>query len=141
MPERWGPGHHLGYGHGRTGAAQSIPCSGGNQQATDFTLQSALTCTPDATYTYTIQSEKEQSSHRQAVANGVTINGGSFVFQGTAQGALKRGLTLTAISNTAATPVSAPSAISPRRDPDCQRNNFQANYEAATATTHADRGP
>jgi hypothetical protein len=63
-------------------------------------------------------------------------NKATFVFQGTAQGTLKAGLTFTAISDTAATPISGTfSNLPDGATLTVNGNNFKAGYEeAATAT-------
>jgi autotransporter-associated beta strand protein len=116
-------------GTGSGAGAFLAPAAGGSKQAT-LTLQSSLIFQSDATYTYTFKAKKNKAKTDRVVANGVTINGGSFAFQGTAQGRLKQGLTFTAISNTAATPITGTFA----NLPDgviltVNGNNFQASYE------------
>jgi hypothetical protein len=65
------------------------------------------------------------------VANGVTINSGAtFNLSGTAQGTLTQGTVLTAIKNTAATPISGSfSNLPDGAIVNVNGNNFQASYE------------
>jgi autotransporter-associated beta strand protein len=105
------------------------PAAGTKVQAT-MTMQSALTFNANATYTYTFKAKKKQARTDKVVANGVTINGATFAFQGTAQGALKQGLVLTVISNTAATPISGTfSNLADGAIQTVNGNSFQASYE------------
>jgi autotransporter-associated beta strand protein len=102
----------------------------GTQKQTTLTIQSSLTLQADATYTYTFKAKGRKARTDKVVANGVTINGANFAFQGTAQGTLKQGLVLTAISNTAATPISGTFANLPDGATlTVNGNNFQASYE------------
>ncbi len=118
---------NVGTGSG-TGAFLA-PAHGTNKQVT-LSVQSGLTLRADATYTYTFKAKKNKAKTDKVIANGVTISGASFAFQGTAQGALKRGLVLTAISNTAATPIAGTFANLPDGAIlTVNGNNFQANYE------------
>jgi hypothetical protein len=117
----------VGTGSG-TGAFLA-PAHGTQKQAT-LTIQSAMTFNADATYTYTFKAKRNKARTDEVVANGVTINGGSFAFQGTAQGTLRQGLVLTAISNTAATPIfGAFSNLLDGAILTANGNNFQASYE------------
>jgi autotransporter-associated beta strand protein len=118
----------VGTGSG-TGAFLA-PAHGTTTQNT-LTIQSALTFNADATYTYTFKAKKKKARTDRVIANGVTINSGStFAFQGTAQGALKQGLVLTVISNTAATPISGTfSNLADGAILTVNGNSFQASYE------------
>jgi autotransporter-associated beta strand protein len=119
----------VGVGTGSGSGAFLAPAVGTNKQAT-LTIQSALTFNTDATYTYTFKAKKKKARTDKVMANGVTINGASFAFQGIAQGTLKTGLILTAISNTAATPISGTFANLPDGAIlTVNGNNFQASYE------------
>jgi autotransporter-associated beta strand protein len=116
-------------GTGSGAGAFLVPAHGTTKQAT-FTTQSALTLQADATYTYTFKAKGRKARADKVIANGVTINGAIFVFQGTAQGTLKTGLTMTAISNTAATPITGTFANLPDGAIlTVNGNNFQASYE------------
>jgi autotransporter-associated beta strand protein len=113
---------------GGTGAFLA-PAHGTQKQAT-LTIQSGLTLQADATYTYTFKAKRNKARTDKGVANGVTINGATFVFQGTAQGALKQGLVLTVISNTSASPITGTFANLPDGAiVTVNGNNFQASYE------------
>jgi autotransporter-associated beta strand protein len=117
----------VGTGSG-TGAFLA-PAHGTKTQAT-LTIQSALTFNADATYTYTFKAKKKKAKTDKVIANGVTINGAAFSFQGTPQGRLKQGLVLTAISNTAATPIAGTfSNLADGAILTVSGNNFQASYE------------
>jgi autotransporter-associated beta strand protein len=111
------------------GGAFLAPAYGTKTQAA-LTIQSALTFNAGSTYTYTFKAKKKQARTDRVVANGVTINGATFAFQGTAQSALKQGLVLTAISNTAATPITGIFAnLLDGAILTVNGNNFQASYE------------
>lgn len=57
-------------------------------------------------YTYTFKAKSNNARTDKVIANGVTLNSGAtFNLKGAARGTLRRGLVLTAISNTAATPI------------------------------------
>ncbi len=90
-------------GSGSGGSATLRPALGGSQQMT-FTMQSALTCNSNATYSYTVSTSR--GTFDQVVANGVAINGAArFVFRDLHGIVLPSGTVFTAISNTAATPI------------------------------------
>lgn len=115
-------------GTGSGAEAFLAPAAGTNKQAT-LTIQSGLTFNADAVYTYTFKAKKNKAKTDKVVADGVTINGASFAFQGTAQGTLKTGLTLTAISNTAAMPITGTfSNLPDGAILTASGNNFQASY-------------
>jgi autotransporter-associated beta strand protein len=116
-------------GTGGGSGAFLAPAHGTQKQAT-LTIQSGLTVNADATYTYTFKAKGIKAKTDKVVANGVTINGATFAFQGAAQGALTQGLVLTAISNTAATPIIGTFANLPDGAIlTVNGNNFQASYE------------
>jgi autotransporter-associated beta strand protein len=105
------------------------PAFGRNAQVT-LTLENSLTLQDDAVYTYTFKANKNKARTDLVIASGVTINGASFAFQGSAQGALKQGLVLTVISNTAATPIAGTfSNLPDGAILTANGNNFQASYE------------
>ncbi len=118
----------VGTGSG-TGAFLA-PAHGTTTQST-LTIQSGLTLNSDSTYTYTFKAKKKMARTDKVIANGVTINSGAtFAFQGTAQGTLTKGLVLTAISNTATTPISGTfSNLAGGAILTVNGNNFQASYE------------
>jgi fibronectin-binding autotransporter adhesin len=117
----------VGTGSG-TGAFLT-PGIGSNKQVT-LTLQSVLTFNSDATYTYTFKAKKGRARSDLVIANGVTINGGNIVISGTTQGRLKRGLTMTVLSNTSANPISGTFSNLPDGGiVTVNGNNFQASYE------------
>ncbi|HEY3601110.1 MAG TPA: autotransporter-associated beta strand repeat-containing protein [Chthoniobacterales bacterium] len=118
----------IGTGSG-TGAFL-VPAAGGKKQLT-LTIQSALTFKADATYTYTFKAKQNKARTDKVIANGVTINSGATVnVSGQTQGSLKRGLTLTLISNTSASPISGTFANLPDGGiVNVNGNNLQANYE------------
>jgi autotransporter-associated beta strand protein len=116
----------VGTGSG-TGAFLT-PGIGTNRQTT-LTLQSALTFNSDATYTYTFKAKKNQARSDLVIANGVTLNRGNIVISGTTQGRLKRGLTLTVLSNTSANPISGTFSNLPDGGiVTVNGNNLQASY-------------
>ena len=92
----------IGTGSG-TGAFLA-PAAGTAKQST-LTIQSALTFNSDATYTYGFKAKKNKARTDLVIANGVTINGATLNLSGQTQGSLKRGLTLTVISNTSLNPI------------------------------------
>jgi autotransporter-associated beta strand protein len=116
-------------GTGNGAGAFLAPAHGTKTQAT-LTIQSALTFNADATYTYTFKAKKKKAKTDKVIANGVTINGAAFSFQGTPQGTLKQGLVLTAISNTATTPIAGTfSNLADGAILTVNGNKFQASYE------------
>jgi autotransporter-associated beta strand protein len=116
-------------GTGRGTGAFLAPAAGGKKQLT-LTIQSALTFKADATYTYTFKAKQNKAKTDKVIANGVTINGGAMVnLSGQTQGSLKRGLTLTMISNTSASPISGTFSNLPDGGiVNVNGNNFQASY-------------
>ena len=115
-------------GSGSGAGAFLAPAVGSNKQAT-LTLQSALSLNSDATYTYTFKAKKNQSRTDLVFANGVTINGATITLAGQTQGSLKRGLTLTLISNTSANPISGTfSNLPDGAIVTVNGNNLQASY-------------
>ncbi|MDQ3198752.1 MAG: autotransporter-associated beta strand repeat-containing protein, partial [Verrucomicrobiota bacterium] len=82
------------------------PAEGTSKQAT-LTIQSSLTFYSGATYTYTFKAKRNKTLADEVLANGVTIrNGATLALSGQVQGVLEAGLSLSVISNTAATPIS-----------------------------------
>jgi autotransporter-associated beta strand protein len=114
-----------------TGAGAFLaPAHGGNKQLT-LTIQGSLTFNSDATYTYTFKAKGNRSKVDKVIANGVTINAGAtFNLSGIAQGTLTQGTVLTAIKNTAATPVSGTfSNLPDGAIVTVNGNKFQAGYQ------------
>jgi autotransporter-associated beta strand protein len=115
-------------GTGSGPGAFLAPALGSKTQAT-LTIQSALTLNADATYTYSFKAKKNKSRTDLVKANGVTINGATIDLAGTTQGNLKRGLTLTLISNTSANSINgAFSNLAEGAIVTVNGNNFQASY-------------
>jgi autotransporter-associated beta strand protein len=116
-------------GSGSGPGAFLAPALGTNKPAT-LTIQSALTLNSDATYTCTLKAKKNKARTDQVIANGVTINSGAIIaLSGQTQGQLRRGLTLTLISNTSANPISgAFSNLAEGAIVTINGNNFQASY-------------
>jgi autotransporter-associated beta strand protein len=114
---------------GGTGAFLA-PALGPKKQST-LRIQSALTFKSDAIYTFTFRAKGTNARSDQVIANGVTINSGAFfAFQGTVQGVLPIGLSLTAIKNTSASPIGGTFSNLPDGGIlTVNGNNFQANYE------------
>ncbi|MGH8092849.1 MAG: beta strand repeat-containing protein [Chthoniobacterales bacterium] len=106
------------------------PAHGTKAQST-FTIQSPLIFNTGSTYTYTFKAKGNKAKTDKVIANGVTINSGAtFNFSGTAQGTLTQGLVLTAISNTAATPIAGSfSNLADGAILTVGANHFQASYE------------
>ena len=116
-------------GAGSGGGAFLTPAVGTNKQAT-LTIQSALTFTSDATYTYTFKAKSNKAKTDKVIANGVTINGASVNLSGQTQGSLKRGLRLTLISNTSTNPISGTFSNLPDGGIiTINGNKFQASYQ------------
>jgi hypothetical protein len=116
-------------GTGSGAGAFLAPAVGTKKQAT-LTIQSALTCNSDATYTCTFQARANKARTDQVIANGVTINGAALNLTGQAQGRLRRGLTLTLISNTSASPINGTFNNLPDGAViSVGGNNLQASYE------------
>ena len=100
----------------------------GKQQT--LTIQSLLTFESDATYTCTFKAMRNRARSDLVIANGVTINGASFNLSGKIQDRLKRGLTITVISNTSANPISGAFSNLPEGGiVTVNGTNFQASYE------------
>jgi autotransporter-associated beta strand protein len=115
-------------GTGSGAGAFLAPAVGTKKQAT-LTIQSALTCNSDATYTCTFQARANKARTDQVIANGVTINGAALNLSGQAQGRLRLGLTLTLISNTSASPINGPfNNLSDGAVISVGGNNLQASY-------------
>jgi autotransporter-associated beta strand protein len=114
-----------------SGAGAFLAPAGGTKKQATLTSQGALTFKADATYTYTFKAKGNKARTDKVVAMGVIINSGAtFVFQGTAQGALQAGLVLTAISNTSATPISGTFSNLPDGTIlAANGNNFQVSYK------------
>ena len=102
----------------------------GAKKKTTLTVQSNLTFSAGATYTYTFQARGRKARTDLVVANGVTINGGATInLQGQAQGTLEQGTALTLIKNTAATPISGTFSNLPDGGiVNVNGNNLQADY-------------
>ncbi|MGH8094212.1 MAG: autotransporter-associated beta strand repeat-containing protein, partial [Chthoniobacterales bacterium] len=106
------------------------PAHGTTTQAT-LTIQSSLTFSASSTYTYTFNAKGKKAKTDKVIANGVTIaSGASFNLSGTTKGTLTRGLTLTVISNTSASPISGTfSNLADGAIVTVNGNNLQASYE------------
>ncbi len=117
-------------GTGSGAGAFLAPAAGPKKQRT-LTIEGALTFNSDATYTYTFRARGTKARSDQVITNGVTIDGNAFfAFQGIAQGTLDPGLTFTAITNTAATPIAGTFSNLPDGGIlTVNGNNFQADYE------------
>ncbi len=115
-------------GTGSGAGAFMAPAVGSNKQTT-LTLQSALTMNADATYSYTFKAKQNKARTDLVIANGVTLNGAQLNLVGKTQGSLKRGLTLTLISNTSANPISGTFSNLPNGAiVNVNGNNLQASY-------------
>ena len=100
----------------------------GLQLVTSGSANAALNYTGQTPQNVSVQYVNLPANTQIAFVN--EINGATFAFQGTAQGALKHGLVLTAISNTAATPIAGTFANLPDGAIlTVNGNNFQASYE------------
>jgi autotransporter-associated beta strand protein len=116
-------------GTGSGSGAFLAPAAGSKKLAT-LTIQSALTCNSDATYTCTFQAKANKARIDQVIANGVTINGAAFNLTGQAEGRLRRGLALTLISNTSVSPINGTfNNLPDGAIVTVNRNNLQASYE------------
>ncbi len=116
-------------GTGSGAGAFLAPAVASNKQ-TALTFQGALTLNADAIYTCTFKARKNKSRADLVIANGVTINGATLDLVGQTEGRLKRGLTLTVISNTSANPISGTFANLPDGAiVTIDGNNLQASYE------------
>ena len=93
----------IGTGSG-TGAFLA-PAATTSEQAT-IHLAGALTFKSDGTYSWTINSRRQEVRFDEVVAHGVTIEtGAKFTVGADVRGSLSLGTVLTVISNTAATPI------------------------------------
>jgi hypothetical protein len=117
-------------GTGSGAGAFLAPAHGGNKQLT-LTIQGSITFNSDATYAYTFKAKGDKSKIDKVVANGVTINSGAtFNLTGTAQGTLTQGTALTAIKNTALTPIAGTfSNLTDGAIVNVNGNNLQASYK------------
>jgi len=111
-----------------SGTGAFLEPSFGASKPTTLTIQSALTFKADGTYTYKLNTKRARAD--QVVANGVTIESGAeFSFTAVANKRLTPGTVFTAISNTAATPITGPFANLPDGSIfRAGRNNFQVSY-------------
>ncbi|HEY4282894.1 MAG TPA: autotransporter-associated beta strand repeat-containing protein, partial [Chthoniobacterales bacterium] len=121
-------GATIGTGSG-TGAFLAPAAVTGKQA--NIHLAGALTFKSDGTYTWTINSTRQQVRADEVVANGVTIDSAAkFTVVPTVRGSLSLGTVLTVISNTAATPIAG--TFVNLRDGitlDIGSNHFMVNYE------------
>jgi hypothetical protein len=108
------------------------PAAGQNRQST-LTVQQDVFMTGAATYTYTFRAKGRRVRSDLLVAKGVTLNSGGSAtidIQGSVQGTLATGLTLTLISNTSANPMTGRfSNLADGAIVTIGGNTFQANYE------------
>ncbi len=112
-----------------SGAGAFLAPAVGSTKQTTLTLQSTLTMNADATYTYSFKARRNKSRTDLVIANGVTINGATINLVGQTQGSVKRGLTLTLLSNTSANPISGTFSNLPNGGiVNVNGNNFQASY-------------
>jgi autotransporter-associated beta strand protein len=96
----------IGTGNGVSGFLQP---GKGATTATTLTIQNSLTFKSNGTYTWKLNSKKAKSD--QVIASGVTVEAGAqFDFTTIGNTKLTAGKVFTAISNTAATPISGPFA-------------------------------
>ena len=111
-----------------TGTGAILQPSVGVSQPVKLTLQSSVTFKADSTYTYKLSTQKAKGD--QVVANGVTIESGAqFNFTALANKRLAAGTVFTAISNTAATPISGTFAnLADGSIITAGRNNLQVSY-------------
>ena len=114
-----------------TGLGAFLAPAGGTRTKATLTMQSLLTFSSDATYTYTYRAKRNTASTDLVVANGVTINSGATLdFDGTINGRLTPGLVFTVISNTSATPITGTFSNLPDGSTIVLAGNtFQANYD------------
>ena len=111
-----------------TGGGAILQPSVGVSQPVKLTLQSAVAFNADSTYTYKLSTQKAKAD--QVLANGVTIESGAqFSFTALANKRLAAGTVFTAISNTAATPISGTFAnLADGSIITAGRNNLQVSY-------------
>jgi autotransporter-associated beta strand protein len=103
----------------------------GTRTPANLTILSALTFKADAIYTYTFKARSGRALTDEVVANGVTIeSGATFRPRARVQGDLRQGLTLTVLSNTAATAIAGTFANLPDGAIlTVGSNHLQASYE------------
>ncbi len=111
-----------------SGAGAALQPSVGVSQTVTLAIQSALTFKGDGTYTYKLSTQKAKGD--QLVANGVTIESGAqFNFTALANKRLVAGTVFTALSNTAATPISGTFAnLADGSTLTAGPNNLQVSY-------------
>ena len=113
------------------GAGAFLAPAAGTKKPSTLTIQSALTCKADATYTYLLKARRKKSRSDLVIAKGVTIESGAqFDLLAQVQGKLRRGTSFSIISNTASTPISGTFANLPEGAVlSVNGNNLQASYE------------
>jgi len=101
----------------------------GASTPTTLTMQSSLTFKADGTYTYKLNTKRANAD--QVIANGVTIEiGAQFDLTATGNQKLTVGTVFTAISNTAATPISGTFGNLPDHSAiTAGRNTLEVSYE------------
>ena len=111
-----------------SGGAFLTPAQGSTKPTT-FTTQGLLTLNSNATYTCNFKARKNQARTDSVVANGATINSATIALQGTTQGRVRLGTSVTVISNTSANPISGTfSNLANGAIVSVGANNFQASY-------------
>jgi autotransporter-associated beta strand protein len=111
-----------------SGSGGILSAGGSSGQLGTLTIQSGLTFGADGTFDYEINSSAVAAD--EVVANGVTVSGASFNFTDLGGTTLPLGTTFTAISNTAATPISGTfSNLADGSILTVNGNKFQASYE------------
>ena len=113
-----------------SGSGAFLAPATGTKTPTTLTTLSALTFKADGTLTYTLKGKGQKARGDQVVANGISIeSGASFSLRGKAQ-VLRQGFTLTALNNTAATPIAGTFANLPDGAViTVGSSHLQANYQ------------
>jgi hypothetical protein len=107
----------------------SLPLPSEQKKQALLTIQSSLTFNADATYTCTFKAKGNKARSDEVIANGVTLNGATLNLSGQTKGRLRRGLTLTLISNTSTTPINGAFSNLPLGAiVNVNGNNLQASY-------------
>jgi hypothetical protein len=113
-----------------TGVGAFLAPAFGRKKQNILTVQGALSLKSDASYTCTFKTMDAAARVDRVVANGITITGTGFSFQGTIEGTLPIGTKFAVLNNTSATPIAGTFANLPDGGTiTVAGTTFQANYQ------------